>query len=62
MTMSTYSETEIALIGVDTGEDVFHIIGFDHDGRIVLWQKTKRLSVKASLISCHVAWPAWRRA
>lgn len=36
---------ELASIGMDIGKDVFHIIGFDLDGQIVLRRKFKRLSL-----------------
>jgi transposase len=34
-------------IGVDIGKDVFHIVGFDLDGKIVLRRKLKRLGLEA---------------
>lgn len=32
-------------IGVDIGKDVFHLVGFDGDGKLVLRQKIKRLAL-----------------
>jgi len=34
-------------IGIDIGKDVFHIVGFDGDGKVVLRRKIKRLSLVA---------------
>jgi transposase len=40
-------QTDAALtsIGIDIGKDVFHIVGFDVDGRIALRRKVKRLAL-----------------
>jgi transposase len=35
----------LASIGIDIGKDVFHLVGFDADGKIVLGGKIKRLSL-----------------
>ena len=35
----------LATIGVDIGKDVFHIVGFDSDGKIALRRKIKRLAL-----------------
>ena len=35
----------LASIGIDIGKEVFHIVGFDLDGKIVLRRKIKRLSL-----------------
>lgn len=32
-------------IGVDIGKEVFHLVGFDGDGKLVLRQKIKRLAL-----------------
>lgn len=37
--------TELSSIGVDIGKDVFHIVGFDRDGNVVLRRKFKRLAL-----------------
>lgn len=44
---SAHNELTLASIGVDIGKDVFHIVGFDRDGRVALRQKIKRLSLVA---------------
>lgn len=36
---------ELSTIGVDIGKDVFHLVGFDPDGKIVLRRKIKRLAL-----------------
>ena len=38
-----------ASIGIDIGKDVFHIVGFDASGKIVLRKKFKRLALEAEL-------------
>ena len=45
--MASTAKPELVLtsIGVDIGKDVFHIVGFDPDGRIVLRRKFKRLAL-----------------
>lgn len=36
---------ELASVGIDIGKDIFHVVGFDTDGRIVLRRKIKRLAL-----------------
>lgn len=38
-----------ASIGIDIGKDVFHIVGFDVGGKVVLRKKFKRLALEAEL-------------
>jgi transposase len=38
-----------ASIGIDIGKDVFHIVGFDTSGKVVLRKKFKRLALEAEL-------------
>jgi transposase len=38
-----------ASIGIDIGKDVFHIVGFDMSGKVVLRKKFKRLALEAEL-------------
>ena len=46
MTKTTTTDTrDLGTIGVDIGKDVFHIVGFDSDGKIVLRRKIRRLSL-----------------
>ena len=35
----------LASIGIDIGKEVFHIVGFSSDGKIVLRRKIKRLAL-----------------
>ena len=37
-------------VGLDIGKDVFHIVGFDADGKIALRRKIKRLALA---VACH---------
>lgn len=43
MTKSRISE--LSSIGIDIGKDVFHLVGFDTDGTLVLRKKIKRLAL-----------------
>ena len=46
MTNTTHTQiTDLAVIGIDIGKDVFHIVGFTTDGEIALRRKVKRLSL-----------------
>ena len=36
----------LTTIGVDIGKDVFHIVGFDSDGKIALRRKIERLALR----------------
>ena len=38
----------LSVIGVDIGKDVFHIVGFDDDGQVVVRRKIKRLALVAT--------------
>ena len=44
---TTSKQTILALasVGIDIGKDVFHIVGFDPDGKIVLRRKIKCLAL-----------------
>ena len=44
-TSSDEATADFASIGINIGKDVFHIVGFDPDGRIVLRRKFKRLAL-----------------
>ena len=35
----------LASIGIDIGKDVFHLVGFDTDGKIAFRRKIKRLAL-----------------
>lgn len=37
---------ELMSIGVDIGKDVFHLLGFDRNGRLVLRKKIKRSTLR----------------
>ena len=45
---SSKTPTELSVVGVDIGKDVFHIVGFDPNGKIVLRRKIKRLALIAT--------------
>jgi transposase len=42
---SHHSITALSSIGIDIGKDVFHVVGFDPSGTIVLRRKIRRLSL-----------------
>jgi transposase len=46
---SDHPTQTFASIGIDVGKDVFHIVGFDLQGKIVLRKKFKRLALEAEL-------------
>ena len=39
---------ELSVVGIDIGKDVFHLVGFDADGKIVLRKKIRRLGLVPS--------------
>jgi len=45
--MTTYRKSHMTLssIGIDIGKDVFHLVGFDENDRIVIRRKIKRLAL-----------------
>ncbi len=50
--------SELSVIGVDIGKDVFHLVGFDAAGNLVLRRRIKRA---LPLKPCRDAWSGWRR-
>ena len=38
----------LSVIGIDIGKDVFHLVGFDPGGTVVLRRKIKRLALVSS--------------
>ena len=45
MTKKKDPNPTLSVIGIDIGKNVFHLVGFDADGRIVLRRKIKRLGL-----------------
>ncbi len=45
MATKSTSPFELVVIGNDIGKDVFHLVGFNADGKIVLRKKIKRLAL-----------------
>src|SRR3954454_25246874 len=37
--------TDLAVIGIDIGKEVFHLIGLSRDGKVVLRRKIRRLGL-----------------
>ena len=44
---TVHRASRLSSIGVDIGKDIFHIVGFDPNGKIVVRCKFKRLSLDA---------------
>ncbi len=40
--------TELSVVGIHIGKDVFHIVGFDQGGKVVLRRKIKRMALVAT--------------
>lgn len=45
---SSKTPTELTVVGIDIGKDVFHLVGFAPDGKIVLRRKIKRMALNAT--------------
>jgi transposase len=45
----TDDQCRLMSIGIDIGKDVFHIVGFGHDGKIALLRKFRRLALDAEI-------------
>lgn len=43
--MANTDTSNLTVIGIDIGKDVFHLVGFDDDGKLVLRKKIKRLAL-----------------
>ena len=48
MTTKNKTPAQITVIGIDIGKDVFHLVGFDDDGNVVVRRKIKRLGLIAA--------------
>jgi hypothetical protein len=53
------SPAPLAVIGIDIGKDVFHLVGFGTDGKIAFRRKIRRASERFSR-NCHRALSAWK--
>ena len=40
----TSAQPKLMSIGIDIGKDVFHLVGFDHNGKVVLRRKFRLLT------------------
>jgi len=45
MATKSKAPSQLSVIGVDIGKDVFHLVGFDADGKIVVRKKIRRLAL-----------------
>ena len=48
-TISKQNNVELASVGIDIGKEVFHLVGFDLEGKIVLRRKIRRLALVSEL-------------
>ena len=55
MRTSQKTAETIATIGIDTGKNTFHLVGFDQRGAIVLQQRSPA-------VSSYAVWPILRLA
>ena len=63
--MTKHSEGDthnLASIGIDIGKDVFHIVGFDLDGNVVLRRQSSGLRWWLSLRSFRPVLSVWKPA
>jgi transposase len=51
-----------AVIGIDIGKDVFHVVGFDADGKIALRRKISAWRLPTRFASCLPAPSGWKHA
>ena len=56
------SNASIAVIGIDIGKNVFHLVGLDQRGAIVFKTKLSRSQLENRLANTHLASSGWRRA
>lgn len=45
MTFHPSSDSDLHIVGIDIGKNVFHLVGFDHNGKVTIRRKIKRLSL-----------------
>ena len=48
-TTSKQNNVAFASVGIDIGKEIFHLVGFDFDGKIVLRRKIRRLALVSEL-------------
>lgn len=48
MTLSTSFDSDLHVVGIDIGKDVFHLVGFEFKGNVTIRRKIKRLSLLAT--------------
>ncbi|KPH81105.1 hypothetical protein AE618_10800 [Bosea vaviloviae] len=62
MTRTTsHTDAELTVVGIDIGKDVFHLVGFDTNGKIAFRRKIRRLALEETfktLPSCIVGMEA----
>ena len=62
MTSRNTVPSELSVVGDDIGKDVFHLVGFDADGNIVLRKKIRRLALVPTFERLPACSWAWRHA
>ena len=62
MKPKTKTTASLAVVGVDIGKEVFHLVGLGTDGTIAFRRKIRGRASKMCSSSCHRASLAWRPA
>ena len=52
---------DIAVVGLDIGKRLFHVIGMDQAGHVVLRRRCSRSQLSPSSSGCRRPWSEWRR-
>jgi transposase len=60
MKAKTASTALPAVIGIDIGKEVFHLVGFGADGKIAFRRKIRRLGLKDAFEQLPRASSAWK--
>jgi hypothetical protein len=48
--IKTYDISNLAVVGIDIGKVVFHLVGFDDVGKLVLRKMIKRLALTSEVL------------
>ena len=65
-TTSKQTVPVLSSVGIDIGKNVFHLVGFDSDGKVALRRKITRLALTSEFekLPCRrrfCSWPSSRR-
>ena len=59
---SQHNDFALASVGIDIGKDVFHLVGFNSDGKIALRRKIRRSVLVKEFENCRHVSLAWKLA